>query len=398
MKKTFLAVVAIGAFSGAAEAQSSVILYGVVDTPIEYTNHLAPGLATTSTGAPAINPATGRPQVLPGGGSRVGMQTGGGMSGSRWGLRGVEDLGGGLSALFVLESGFGLDDGKSQQGGRLFGRQAFVGLERAGVGKVTFGRQYTSMFDIFANYSPTYYAILYEPVVAQVGANLREDNTVKYTGVFGPVTAEAHWSFGTGVGALGVVPLAGAGAGEVPGNFSNNAGGGAGVNYSANGLSIGIAYDEWRPTITIGSPGRSRKIGGAVSYAFGPARLMGGYRYGRVTGADGAELLRDDYYWIGANYQATSALGLTLAYYYDDLKTLRASSAFAKDNPANPWQISFIADYNFSKRTDVYLTMAFARNSGLNFDTSATSFASGYFQQQGTNNMLGAAVGIRHKF
>ncbi|PMY01052.1 porin, partial [Pseudomonas sp. GW460-13] len=82
----------------------------------------------------------------------------GGLSGSRWGLRGVEDLGSGLKALFVLESGFGLDDGKSQQGGRLFGRQAYVGLESDQVGRVTFGRQYTSLFDMMANFSPTGYA------------------------------------------------------------------------------------------------------------------------------------------------------------------------------------------------------------------------------------------------
>ena len=124
MKKSLLALAAMSAFATAANAQSSVTLYGVVDVPIEYNNHLAPGVNTTPAG---LN-ASGIPQSLPGGGSRVGLQTGGGLSGSRWGLRGTEDLGGGNSALFVLESGFGLDDGRSQQGGRLFGRQAYVGL------------------------------------------------------------------------------------------------------------------------------------------------------------------------------------------------------------------------------------------------------------------------------
>lgn len=104
MKKSLLALAAMSAFATAANAQSSVTLYGVVDLPIEYTNHLAPGL-----GAPN---ASGVPQAAPGGGSRVGLSGGGGLSGSRWGLRGTEDLGGGLKALFVLESGFGLDDGK----------------------------------------------------------------------------------------------------------------------------------------------------------------------------------------------------------------------------------------------------------------------------------------------
>ena len=211
MKKSLLALAACCAFSGAASAQTSVTLYGVVDLPIEYNNHLAPGFNQ------------------PGGGSRVGLQTGGGLSGSRWGLRGTEDLGGGLKALFVLESGFGLDDGRSQQGGRLFGRQAYVGMQSDSIGRLTFGRQYTTMFDMFANFSPTGYATIYEPVVAQLGTNFRSDNTVKYTAVFGPVTAEAHWSFGTGVAAIGMNPLANGGSGETQGHFDNNAGGCAGV-------------------------------------------------------------------------------------------------------------------------------------------------------------------------
>ncbi|MEK7320012.1 MAG: porin [Pseudomonadota bacterium] len=395
MKKSLLALAAMSAFATAANAQSSVTLYGVVDLPIEYTNHLAPGL-----GAPN---ASGVPQAAPGGGSRVGLSGGGGLSGSRWGLRGTEDLGGGLKALFVLESGFGLDDGKSQQGGRLFGRQAFLGLQSDTLGRVTFGRQYTTMFDMFANFSPTGYATLYEPVVAQLGTNFRSDNTAKYTAVIGPVTAEAHWSFGTGVGAIGTTPLAGGGAGEVPGNFNNNAGGGAGVLYMSGPLGLTVAYDEWRPAVNIGSPGRSRKIGAAGSYTYGPAKLMAGYRYGRTTDSSGNELIRDNYYWIGLNYQVSAPLGLTLAYFYDDVTQLRApagvgQAALPSNNPANPWQISFVADYNFSKRTDVYLTMAYAKNSGLNFDTSAVSFANGYFLQQGANSQVGVALGIRHKF
>ena len=104
-----IAPIALLACAGAAYAQSSVTLYGVVDTNIEYATNL-PGATPGSSG------------------NRVSMQSGG-LSGSRWGLRGVEDLGGGLSALFVLESGFASDTGQSQQGSRLFGRQAYVGLK-----------------------------------------------------------------------------------------------------------------------------------------------------------------------------------------------------------------------------------------------------------------------------
>lgn len=64
----------------------------------------------------------------------------------------------------------------------------------------------------------------------------------------------------------------------------------------------------------------------------------------------------------------------------------------------NPWQLSFIADYRLSKRTDVYLTTAYSKNAGLNFDTSAISFINGYFLGTGQSSMFGAAVGIRHNF
>lgn len=130
----------------------------------------------------------------------------------------------------------------------------------------------------------------------------------------------------------------------------------------------------------------------------GPARFVAGYRWGNDKDTGGNVLLRDDYYWIGANYQATAALVLSLGYFYDNLKTLGLSASAPAVNPANPWQISFLADYTLSKRTDIYLAIAYAKNSGLNFDTSAIGFANGYFPSQGSNNQYVAAVGIRHKF
>lgn len=390
MKRSLLALSAMSTFAGVVQAQSSVTLYGVADAPVEFVNHLA-------SAPPTINPVTGAITQQPGG-NRFAVGSGGGMSGSRWGLRGVEDLGAGTKALFVLESGFGLDTGTAQQGGRVFGRQAYVGLQNDSVGKLTFGRQYTSMFDAFANFSPLSYATLYEPAILQLGTNFREDNTVKYTGVFGGLTAEAHLSFGAGVPAVGLVPLAGGGAGEVPGHFRDDTAYGAGLIYNAGPFGAAISYDQWNPAVTVGSPGTAKKAGAAVNYKFGPAKLMAGYRWGDAKDSTGNSVVRDDYYWVGANYQATSALALTLAYYYDNLKTLRVNSAAPATNPANPWQVSLVTDYALSKRTDVYLTMAYSKNSGLNLDTSAIGFANGYFLSQGNTNQYGAAAGIRHKF
>src|SRR5689334_4420243 len=79
------------------------------------------------------------------GSGSVAKVSNGGLSPSRWGLRGSEDLGSGLKAAFVLESGFSPDTGVSLQGGRLFGRQAFVSLASAGAGEIRLGRQYAPM-------------------------------------------------------------------------------------------------------------------------------------------------------------------------------------------------------------------------------------------------------------
>ncbi|MBB3009891.1 porin [Cupriavidus alkaliphilus] len=390
MRRSFLAILSL--LCGSASAQSSaqlsgLTLYGVVDMPVEYVNRMGRGVPTVVDNQLSYQP----------GGKRIAMPTTGGLSGARWGLRGTEDLGGGLSALFVLESGFGLDNGVPIAGGRLFGRQAYVGLQSE-LGRLSLGRQYTSLFDVLANFSPNRYAVLYEPIAWQLGPNYREDNMLKYTGSFGPIMATAHYSFGTGLGSIAGMPLANGGNGETPGNLRDNTAWGAGVAYLANGFGAALGYDQWNPAAVAGQPGKASKAAGALSYATGLVKVMAGYRWGSADAGDGTTLLRDDYYWAGANYQLTPALGLTLGYAYARLRLVRLSATAPATEPANPWQVNFIADYDLSKRTDVYLTTAYARNAGLNFDTSALGFANGYFPTAGQRGMFGVAVGVRHKF
>ena len=120
MKKTLLAVALMTGFAGVAQAETSVTLYGLLDTAIGYERikHDATGITKKKTGL------------------RDGTQ-----SGNRWGLKGSEDLGGGLRATFQLESGFTLSDGEQGQSGRLFGRHATVGLAGDSWGQIDFGRQ-----------------------------------------------------------------------------------------------------------------------------------------------------------------------------------------------------------------------------------------------------------------
>jgi len=383
-----MATAALLACSGSAFAQSSVTLYGVVDVNIEYANHL--GAVPTAAN-----------QFNRGPSNDVYRMNSGGYSGSRWGIRGTEDLGGGLKALFVLENGFNIDTGTFQQGGRMFGRQAFVAVQKDGIGQLSLGRQYASMFEALANFAPAAYATQYEPTVLLTGPNFREDNTVKYTGQFGPVTALAHWSFGTGLALPQTVGLATpiGGNGEVPGQFRRDTAYGAAVAYQAGPIGVTVGYDQWNPTIGTGT-GTWKKAAVAASYTFGNlAKIMGGYRWGQNKGAADVLTQRDDFYWIGANYQLTPAIGLTLEYNYDNVKSL-----FGDTHVANPWQIAFIASYAFSKRTDVYLSTAYAKNAGLMMESLATTFANSlslgnnYVLANGQNNMIGVALGLRHKF
>jgi predicted porin len=134
MKKTLIALAIAGSFAGVAQAQSSVTLYGIADVNLQMTD-----------------PKPGNVK------STIGVNSGH-QSVSRWGLRGSEDLGGGMSAIFTLESGFNIDNGTSAQGGRLFGRQAFAGL-RGGFGTLVMGRvatfgSGTGSFDMFGSVDP----------------------------------------------------------------------------------------------------------------------------------------------------------------------------------------------------------------------------------------------------
>ncbi|WP_444634464.1 porin [Cupriavidus oxalaticus] len=387
MKIRTLAAAAALACSGGALAQATVTLYGVVDTNVEYVNHV--GAVPVASNQFNRGPA-----------NDVYRMNSGGISGSRWGMRGTEDLGGGLKGLFVLESGFNLDTGTMQQSNRLFGRQAFVGVQKDGIGQISLGRQYTSMFEALANFSPTAYATQYEPVVLQSGPNFRADNTIKYSGKFGPVTALAHWSFGTGLALPATVGIATpvGGNGEVPGQFRRDTAWGAAAAYQGGPFGVTFGYDQWNPTIGT-SNGTVKKAVVGASYSYGPAKIMGGYRWGQNKNAADVVIQRDDFYWVGATYQVTPTIGLTLEYNYDDVKSL-----YGDTNVANPWQVAFVANYAFSKRTDLYLTTAYAKNAGLMLESLATVYANSlslgnsYVLANGQSNMFGAAVGIRHKF
>jgi predicted porin len=168
MKKTWVALAVAGAFvAGAAQAQSSVTLYGIAD--VNYMWQELPTVVGTKVQQESVSAINAGHQY-----------------GSRWGLRGSEDLGGGLKAIFQLESGFNLDSGTSAQGGRLFGRQAYAGLS-SGMGSVVLGRlasfsSGTGAFDMFSPVDPfgTGFGLASLGQTFYSANSLRVDNAIAY--------------------------------------------------------------------------------------------------------------------------------------------------------------------------------------------------------------------------
>ncbi|MBR8501625.1 porin, partial [Burkholderia cenocepacia] len=127
MNKTLIVAAAAASFATVAHAQSSVTLYGVLDAGITYQSNVA---------------------------SKSLWSMGSGIDQSRFGLRGSEDLGGGLKAIFTLESGFNIGNGRLGNNGGMFNRQAFVGLSSQ-YGTVTLGKQYDATQDYLAPLTAT---------------------------------------------------------------------------------------------------------------------------------------------------------------------------------------------------------------------------------------------------
>jgi hypothetical protein len=183
MKKTLLAAALLAGFAGAASAQSSVTLYGILDAGISFKN------VKYSNGPVDINS------------SQFGMQYGT-QSGNRFGFKGVEDMGSGNRLTFQLENGFDIGNGTAGQGSRLFGRQAWFGVENDAWGFARMGRQQNFATDYFAAIDP--FALGFGQAnmgLAFGSANTdRLSNSLKYqTPTMGGFTAGVMYSFSNGM-------------------------------------------------------------------------------------------------------------------------------------------------------------------------------------------------------
>jgi predicted porin len=277
MKKSLLAVAVAAALPALAHAQSSVTMYGIVDASVEYSDDQSNAtLATSATGAQTIT--TGES------GFRVNSGT---QSGSRFGIRGVEDLGGGLQAVFTLEHGFDVSTGETANGllannnTRFWNRQLFVGLNSASWGQLTAGRQYTPLFWAllpadFAGY--TFYnnwaAVTGTNVgaVANVQGPFRVDNSLAYKSpTFGGLTVYAMYAFGENL-QNEAAPTGGktlAGTGDVAG---------IAAGWQLGGLYLTAGYHSVDSKAWSGNALATRSVlAAAASYKFSNFGLSLGY-------------------------------------------------------------------------------------------------------------------------
>jgi GBP family porin len=375
--------------ASASHAQSSVTLYGLIDAGLMYTDNVKKG---TSQGA-------------------LWQATSGTINGSRWGLRGTEDLGGGLKAIFLLENGFNVQNGKLAQDGRLFGRQAYIGLGSAQFGTVTLGRQYDSLVDFVSPLSGTagtFGGTGFTHPFDNDNLNhaVRMNNAVKYMSVnyaglkFGGLyafsnstqfevnraySAGARYSYGPLNAAVGYLQINGSA------NTTASSAGAVDINESTSngtgGFQLGADVH--------------RTVGVALNYAFGPAVVGFVYTHSQYQGTtsfghtnvNNSGTKRFDNYELNGKYALTPAVSLGLAYTYTSGHVGNGSNTtFGSDPKWN--QGYFQTVYAFSKHTDVYLESMYQHATGHNY----VAFINTSGGASSTANQVVATVGLRTRF
>jgi predicted porin len=370
VKKKIIAAATIATIAGTAHAQSSVTLYGLIDAGISYVNN-----STQTASKP---------------GSKLFKYDDGVAQGSRWGLRGTEDLGGGLKALFVLENGFNSGTGTLGQGSSEFGRQAYVGISSDYLG----GNYSNGGNTVAGNYG-------YHINDVDQLTSSRISNSVKFTSAnFAGLQFGALYGFSNQAGAFSGA----AGSSSRAYSF--------GANYATGPFSVGAAYTDIRfpaaaspaafstnlANLTIGSttnPVRDLHTAGVGGrYILGPATLWALWTNTHIEPITGAQATFNAYE-AGGKYAFTPALTAGLGYTYMNVT----------DGYKGHWnQIDASIDYALSKRTDVYLLSVYQKAGGNNGTTQVQAqigdSASSYFGTSGTGStdQVAVRVGIRHKF
>lgn len=383
MRTKLLPLIVFPALASVAHAQSSVTLYGVINEGVNYVNNQ-------------------------GGGSVFGMVKGQ-TNGSRWGFRGSEDLGGGMKAVFDLENGFDASAGTLSQGGRLFGRSAWMGLQTM-YGRLTMGRQYDAMHDDLGERlgATGIWAWIgsHQGDFDNLNANFRWDSSIRY---ISPTFAGFKFD---GVFAPG----------GTAGNFATNRRYQLAMSYASGPILGAIAYENINdPAVsiydsTVGptdptfkSPGKSPSFSGFLSANTQAIFGAGiGYRFGTggqvsliytrtifsdmlktsTTPNTGSATLSS--YEANIRYRFVPTLLVAAAY---DYTTVRAPGRAAHYN-----QVIAGPDYFLSKATDIQLAGVWQQATGKDSTGKAAVATIGSLTASTTPTQVAVKLILRHRF
>jgi predicted porin len=320
MKKSLLALAVLGGFAGVASAQSSVTLYGTVDLNGRYVKN-------------------------DGSSKRVSLSQDG-INSSQLGFRGVEDLGGGLKASFILLSGINADTGSSNS--QFWNRRATVSLS-GGFGEVRLGRDYT----------PTFWNTT---IFDAFGTNgLGDSSGVKQMSA--PAYVRANNAIGyflpSNIGGVYGQFMAAAGEAAAQGRYV-----GGRVGFAAGPFDVAVAYSQERPA-TVTLPGfagfapalatlanptaesyKSFNVGG--SYDFGVVKLMGYYNQEKIFS------FKDQIFSISA------VVPLGQGEIHVGGEQSKGDITGVGSNKVKKFALGYV--YNLSKRTALYATGAIVDN------------------------------------
>ena len=336
MKKTLIALAALGAIAG-AHAQSSVTLYGVADAWLGSVKTETAGVGTRQT---VINTS--------------------GVNGSRWGLKGSEDLGGGMKAIFQLESGFKLDTGEPKTAGVLFDRQAYVGLQ-SGFGTVSLGRQYSAYDDLHGAVNHNFDAFTFSATSPVAGNGLvdytsRVSNSIKFQSV-------NYSGFSAAV-------LYGLGENKTATADATNIGS-LNLTYANGPLMVGYAYQEEKQPLVAGTQDKNKYNLFGGTYDFGVVKLNASYNQAKNS------VTKDKEYQVGVMVPFGAA-AISAGYAHSKSDT-GAVSLTGKG-------FSLLGTYDLSKRTRLYA------------GAQETKVFSGVLATTPETKVTTYGLGVRHSF
>jgi len=387
-----------------AQTGSGVTLYGSVSSGVEYVNNISENDAGTAGKSSSVhfnNLTNSWPTY--------------------WGLRGSEDLGGGLSAVFNVESGFNSGTGTSGQGGRLFGRSAYVGL-KGDWGQLAFGRQY-NMLNVAIRRAdflgPNIYGLgnldTYIP-------NARMDNAITYTGTFDGFQVGAAWARGRDT--LGSDSANSPAGSNCRVNYQESSACQAYsvmLGYNTSDWGVAAAYDvisgnteanfyglnkdqddthwmlngwvkvapDWKFSLIYMN--RKNERTDAAGNKIGIRNLWSG-RWDRDLG-EGSNMWSANFAW-----QATPEVLVDGSINYMDYKDARDSYGPGGNKvDSNAWLYVVRSQYSLSKRTSLYAQAAYIKNKGLSSLSATSGTAPGPVPKLG-GNQTALGVGIRHNF